>query len=153
MYRTVSVTGRSEVKDRPARHLRTGRALRQPRLTRRPDGRGQLRNMTSVHARPLEVAARTVVGHWEGDLVTGRRPRAVVTLVERQTRFVRLVRLPAGYKADQVRVRVAAELAQVPAWMRLSLTWDRSREMAEHQELTADSGTAVYFCDPASPWR
>ena len=59
--------------------------------------------MTSIHARPVEVAERTEVGHWEGDLVTGRRPTAVATLVERQTRFVRLVPLPHGLKADAVR--------------------------------------------------
>lgn len=153
IYRTVYVAGRGELGERPARHLRTGRSLRHPRMVRRPDGRGRLRNMTSIHSRPHEVAGRTVAGHWEGDLVMGRRPSAVATLVERQTRFVRLVRLPDGYKADEVRARLVDDLAQVPAQLRLSLTWDRGREMAEHQKLTAACGTAVYFCDPASPWQ
>lgn len=153
MYRTIYVAGRGELGERPARHLRSGRSMRHPRMVRRPDGRGRLRNMTSIHTRPLEVAGRAVAGHWEGDLVMGRRPSAVATLVERQTRFVRLVRLPDGYKADQVRARLVDDLTQIPPALRLSLTWDRGREMAEHQELTSASGMAVFFCDPASPWQ
>lgn len=153
IYRSVYVAGRRELGDGAARHLRTGRPMRRPRMVRRPDGRGRLRNMTSIHDRPSEVTARTVAGHWEGDLVMGRRPSAVATLVERQTRYLRLVRLPDGLKSEQVRARLAAELEQIPRWMRLSLTWDRGREMAEHQELTAVSGMPVYFCDAGSPWQ
>ena len=153
IYRTLYTAGRDELGDRPARHLRTGRSLRQPRMARRPDGRGRLRNMTSIHARPDDVATRVVAGHWEGDLVMGRRPSAVATLVERQTRYLRLVRLPDGYRSEHVREQLTSELKQIPAWMRLSLTWDRGREMAEHQELTAASGATVYFCDPRSPWQ
>ncbi|MCL3862987.1 IS30 family transposase [Actinotalea sp. K2] len=153
IYRTLYTADRRELGERPTRHLRTGRSMRQPRMARRPDGRGRLRNMTSIHARPDEVAARSVPGHWEGDLVMGRRPSAVATLVERQTRFLRLVRLPEGYRSGHVREQLTFELEQIPAWLRLSLTWDRGREMAEHQELAAASGATVYFCDPRSPWQ
>lgn len=153
IYRTLYTAARGELGERAAKHLRTGRSLRQPRMARRPDGRGRLRNMTSIHARPDNVATRVVAGHWEGDLVMGRRPSAVATLVERQTRYLRLVRLPDGYRSEHVREQLTCELKQIPAWMRLSLTWDRGREMAEHQELTAASGATVYFCDPRSPWQ
>ena len=153
IYRTLYTAARRELGERPTRHLRTGRSIRQPRTGRRPDGRGRLRNMTSIHARPEDVATRAVAGHWEGDLVMGRRPSAVATLVERQTRYLRLVRLPEGYRSEHVREQLTSELEQIPAWMRLSLTWDRGREMAEHQELTAASGAIVYFCDPRSPWQ
>ncbi|TQL01794.1 IS30 family transposase [Cellulomonas sp. SLBN-39] len=153
IYRSVYVAARRELGVNASRHLRTGRPMRRPRMVRRPDGRGRLRNMTSIHDRPMEVNTRTVAGHWEGDLVMGRRPSAVATLVERQTRYLRLVRLPDGFKADEVRDRLAAELEQIPRWIRLSLTWDRGREMAEHQELTTTSGMPVYFCDARSPWQ
>ncbi len=109
--------------------------------------------MTPIHARPVEVHERTVLGHWEGDLGMGRRPSAVATLVERQTRFVRIVPLPHGYKADAVRRAIVENLRDVPPALRLSLTWDRGREMAEHQELAAELGMQVYFCDPRSPWQ
>lgn len=56
--------------------------------------------MASIHDRPTSVEDRAEVGHWEGDLIMGRRPSAVATLVERSTRLVRVVALPNGYKAD-----------------------------------------------------
>jgi len=109
--------------------------------------------MTSIHTRPATVTDRQEVGHWEGDLVMGARPSAVATLVERSTRFVRIVPLPDGYRADAVRHAIAADLRQIPPALRKSLTWDRGREMAFHQELADETGTSVYFCDPRSPWQ
>jgi len=85
--------------------------------------------------------------------VMGKRPSAVATLVERSTRFVKVVPLPNGYKADAVRIAVTAAFADVPAGLRRSLTWDRGREMAEHQQLATDLQMDVYFCAPASPWQ
>lgn len=83
----------------------------------------------------------------------GKRPSAVATLVERSTRYLRVVPLPDGYKADAVRHAIAADLARLPPALRRSLTWDRGREMAEHQELAQQLGIDVYFCDPRRPWQ
>lgn len=109
--------------------------------------------MVSIHHRPAVVTERVEIGHWEGDLVMGTRPSAVATLVERSTRFVRVVPLHAGIKADVVRRAITDDLRQLPPELRRSLTWDRGREMAEHQELAAELGLEVYFCDPRSPWQ
>ena len=81
----------------------------------------------------------------------GKRPSAVATLVERATRYVRVVPLPNGYKAAAVRQAIAADMRQLPPALRKTLTWDRCREMAEHQELAADLELDVYFCNPHSP--
>jgi IS30 family transposase len=83
----------------------------------------------------------------------GKRPSADATLVERSTRYVRIVPLAHGYKAGALRRAIADDLAQLPPSMRRSLTWDRGREMAEHQQLAAQLGLDVYFCDPCSPWQ
>lgn len=83
----------------------------------------------------------------------GRRPSAVATLVERATRYVRVVPLHDGYKADAVRDAITRNLCDLPPSLRKSLTWDRGREMAEHQQLAADLELDVYFCDPRSPWQ
>lgn len=98
-------------------HLRSGRGMRTSRKARRAgQGRGRLRNMVSIHDRPKQIETRIEVGHWEGDLVMGRRPRAVATLVERSTRTVRLVKLD-GIKGPDVHAALVENLRNLPKWM------------------------------------
>jgi IS30 family transposase len=94
-----------------------------------------------------------VPGHWEGDLVFGRRPSAVGTLVERHSRYVVLFPLPEGVTAHQARPALTAAVLRLPQQLRRSVTWDQGREMAEHTQFTVDSGVQVFFCDPRSPWQ
>jgi IS30 family transposase len=94
-----------------------------------------------------------VPGHWEGDLIVGKKMSAVATLVERKSRFVMLIALPNGHRADIVAQALAAKIATLPEQLRRSLTWDQGKEMAEHARLSVDSGVTVYFCDPRSPWQ
>ncbi len=109
--------------------------------------------MLSIAERPLEVADRTLPGHWEGDIILGRRHQSALgTLVERTTRTVLLVRLPAK-DASSVRKAFTRKLRHVPTQMRLSLTYDRGKEMAEHKWFTRDTHMKVYFAHPQSPWE
>jgi transposase, IS30 family len=94
-----------------------------------------------------------VAGHWEGDLVLGKRPSAVATLVERTTRSVLLVALPAGWRAEQVRPALTTAMGRLPERLRRSLTWDQGKEMAEHARFTSETGIPVSFCDLRSPWQ
>ena len=96
IYRTIYVSGRTALGLPSARHLRSGRSVRHVRKAKQGHGRGVLRNMTSIRDRPATVTDRVEVWHWEGDLVMGKRPSAVATLVERATRYVRVVPLPHG---------------------------------------------------------
>ena len=109
--------------------------------------------MVSISERPAQVADRAVPGHWEGDLLLGRQPTAVGTLVERTSRYLMLLALPRGYGADQVRQALAQAIVTLPEQLRRSLTWDQGPEMAEHVRFTMDTGVTVYFCDPRSPWQ
>jgi IS30 family transposase len=113
----------------------------------------QLRDTLHISQRPAEAADRAVPGHWEGDLVFGRRPSAVGTLVERHSRSVRLFPLPEGFTAERLRPALTTAVLRLPEQLRRSLTWDHGREMAEHTQFTIDSGVQVYFCDPRSPWQ
>jgi transposase, IS30 family len=94
-----------------------------------------------------------VPGHWEGDLVFGRGMSPVATLVERSTRYLMLVGLPDGHRAELVADALAAAITTLPRQLTRSLTWDQGHEMAEPARFTVDTGVAVYFCDPKSPWQ
>ena len=153
IYLSLFVQSRGALRRELQRCLRTGRAMRYPRGKRLPQGRGQLRDVVLISERPAEATDRAVPGHWEGDLLLGKRPSAVATLVERTSRYLTLVALPDGYKAEQVRPALAAAVARLPEQLRRSLTWDQGKEMAEHTKFTVDTGVQVYFCDPRSPWQ
>jgi transposase, IS30 family len=77
----------------------------------------------------------------------------VGTLVERSTRFVLLLHLPASHDAAAVAAAMTAAMATLPAQLRRSLTWDQGKEMAGHAQITLATGLNVYFCDPHSPWQ
>ncbi len=153
IYLSLYVQRRQALRRDLRRCLRSGRAMRYPRGKRLPQGRGQLLDTIPISQRPVEAAGRTVAGHWEGDLVLGKRPSAVLTLVERTSRSVLLVALPAGWRAEQVRPALPEAMSQLPGHLCRSLTWDHGKEMAEHARFTADTGIPVYFCDPRSPWQ
>jgi IS30 family transposase len=153
IYRTLFIQSRGALRKELTAHLRTGRVIRRPAGTRLPDGRGGRPGIINISERPAEAEDRAVPGHWEGDLVFGKRMSPVATLVERSTRFVMLVALPNGHKADLVADALAAKITTLPAALTRTLTWDQGHEMAQHARFTEETGIEVYFCDPKSPWQ
>jgi IS30 family transposase len=152
IYQTLYIQGRGSLRKELARYLRTGRTKRRARG--RAELRGRIRDMVMISQRPAEAEDRAVPGHWEGDLILGKRGRSAVgTLVERYSRFLMLLHLPNGRRAEQVRDALAARIKTLPQQLRRSITWDQGREMAEHVQFTVDTGVKVYFCDPHSPWQ
>jgi len=155
IYQSLYVQGKGALRRELAACLRSGRATRRHRArTALGGGQGKNPNMVLISDRPPEIEDRAVPGHWEGDLLMGKTNRsAIATLVERTTRYVMLVELPEGHRAEHVRERIAAAIGRLPAELRKSLTWDQGPEMSEHVRFSVDSGVAVYFCDPHSPWQ
>jgi IS30 family transposase len=153
IYRTLFIQSRGALRRELTAYLRTGRVIRRPAGTRLPDGRGGRPGILNISERPAEADDRAVPGHWEGDLVFGKRMSPVATLVERSTRFVMLVALPNGHKADLVADALAAKITTLPAALTRTLTWDQGHEMAQHLRFTQVTGIEVYFCDPKSPWQ
>ena len=92
-------------------------------------------------------------GHWEGDLIFGKKMTSIGTLVERHSRYVILLKLPNGHGAEAVRKAMTKRITTLPAQLRRSITWDQGKEMAEHVRFTVDTGVQIYFCDPKSPWQ
>ena len=154
VYQAVYVQARGGLRREVTAALRTGRTRRKPH--RRTDQRTPrfVDEMVMISDRPPEVEDRAVPGHWEGDLIVGTRSdSAIVTLVERSTRYVMLGHLPGGHTAEEVRDVLVALIATLPAHLRGSLTWDQGCEMAAHKQFTIATGVPVYFCDPHSPWQ
>ena len=155
IYNVIYAQPRGALKRELVACLRMARAKRWPR-SRGEDRRGQITDLLSIHVRPPEVADRQFPGHWEGDLIKGKgNASAVGTLVERSTRLLILVKLPHPHPATAAHVLQAFtdKLNGVAQPMRKTLTYDRGKEMALHAQLTANTGVAVYFCDPHSPWQ
>jgi IS30 family transposase len=153
IYLSLFVQARGALRKELAHHLRTRRSSRRPRGYSPINGQGQLRETVHISERPAEANDRAVPGHWEGDLIFGKGMTAVATLVERKTRFVMLIGLPNGHKADVVADALAAKIVELPDQLRRSLTWDHGKEMAEHAKFSVETGLPVYFCDPRSPWQ
>jgi IS30 family transposase len=154
IYQALYVQARGALKREVTAALRTGRTRRKPH--RRPDQRTPrfVDEMVMISERPAEVEDRAVPGHWEGDLIVGANNQsAIVTLVERLTRYVMLGHLPSGHTAEEVRDVLVRLIGTLPAHLRGSLTWDQGAEMAAHKQFTIATGVPVYFCDPHSPWQ
>jgi transposase, IS30 family len=116
--------------------------------------RNEIPNLRPISQRPAEVSDRGCPGHWEGDLIIGRGQRsAIATLVERTSRYLVLVHLPDGHKAPRIRDALIRSLAAVPAQLRKTLTWDRGRELFWHEQITAATGTSIFFADAHAPWQ
>ena len=169
IYQALYVQGRGALRRELTACLRTGRALRVPRARTRGRGKKFVTPEVMISERPAEVEDRAVPGHWEGDLIIGLNSSAIGTLVERTTRFTTLLHLPpmeghggprakngpalAGHGAEAVRDAIAAQFTTLPEQLRRSLTWDQGAEMAQHAQIRIDTGLAIFFCDPHSPWQ
>jgi IS30 family transposase len=170
IYQALFIQGRGALKRELVACLRTGRALRVPRARAQQRRDGMVTAEVMISERPAEADDRAVPGHWEGDLITGLDSSAIGTLVERTTRFTMLLHLPrmeghgvetrvkngpalAGHGAEAVRNAIAATITALPDQLRRTLTWDRGKELAQHAQLTIDTGVRVYFADPHSPWQ
>ncbi|HYN35086.1 MAG TPA: IS30 family transposase [Ilumatobacteraceae bacterium] len=154
IYQSLYVQGRGALRKELASCLRTGRAIRRRRDQRNGNGPGKIPGMVNISERPAEVEDRAVPGHWEGDLIIGAGGRSAIgTLVERTTRFVMLLHLPNGHSAAEVNAAMAAKIAELPAALVRSITWDQGTELARHRQFSIDTGVDIYFCDPHSPWQ
>jgi len=155
IYQALYVQGKGALRHELTveKTLRSGRVGRVPQsqLPRR-SSRPWLEG-ARLSDRPPEVADRAVPGHWEGDLVVGPNNSGLVTLVERQTRFALIGRLPGVRDSMTVIELMQRMIRSLPSELVKTITWDQGSEMALHRQFTVATGCEVFFCDPRSPWQ
>jgi len=153
IYRSLFIQARGALKKELLQHLRKTRAMRRSRHhTQKTDNHGRITNAVSIRERPASVEDRAVPGHWEGDLIMGGNNSQIATLVERHTRYVMLVRVKSKDTKTVINALIK-HAHKLPRELYKSLTWDRGKEMADHQRFSLDTDVKVYFCDPQSPWQ
>ena len=153
IYRSLFIQARGALKKELLAHLRRTRGMRRSRsYTQKTAIHGQIADAVSISERPASAEDRAVPGHWEGDLVFGSSNSQIATLVERQTRYVMLVKL-AGKDSQTVVNALIKNARKLPQELYKSLTWDRGTEMHGHKRFTMATDIQVYFCDPQSPWQ
>lgn len=170
IYQALYIQGRGALQRELVTCLRTGRALRKPRERARNRPQGHVTADVVLAERPAEAEDRAVPGHWEGDLMIGLNRSAIGTVVERTSRYTLLVHLPrlegygtvppvkngpalGGYGAIAMKDALTATMTTMPSELLRSLTWDRGKELSAHAQFKIDTGIAVYFADPHSPWQ
>jgi IS30 family transposase len=153
IYRSLFIQARGALKKELLAHLRRTRGMRRSRsYTQKTAIHGQIADAVSISQRPASVEDRAVPGHWEGDLVFGSGNSQIATLVERQTRYVMLVKLE-GKDSQTVVNALIKNARKLPQELYKSLTWDRGTEMHGHKRFTMATDIQVFFCDPQSPWQ
>ncbi len=153
IYRSLFIQARGALKRELMEHLRRTRGMRRSRhYTQKTAIHGQIADAVSISERPACIEDRAVPGHWEGDLVFGSDNSQIATLVERQTRYLMLMKLD-GKDSQTVVKALIKHARKLPQELYKSLTWDRGTEMHAHKQFTLATDIQVYFCDPQSPWQ
>ena len=153
IYRSLFIQARGVLKKELQQYLRTQRAIRRStHSSLKRDGLGQIKNAVSIRERPASVEDRAIPGHWEGDLIGGSKNSYIATLVERHTRYVMLAKVK-NKDTESVVSALIKQSKKLPSELYKSLTWDRGKELADHQRFTMATNIEVYFCDPGSPWQ
>lgn len=153
LYLSLYVQTRGALKKELVQYLRNKRTIRQSRYGKpETDKRGKIPNAVPISERPATVEDRAIPGHWEGDLICGPNIHSVVTLVERRTRYVMLIKVK-NRETETVINALIKNARRLPSELYKSLTWDRGVEMTNHEKFTVATNIQVYFCDPQSPWQ
>ena len=136
------------------RLLPSRRRRRRSRYARKPRGLF-IPAENTIKLRPADINQRTVLGHWECDLVGFRQvygQHKLTTLVERVSRYVVLVGSPSRH-TETVMAGITAALSPFPPAFRQTITFDRGTEFTGYGSLKAALGIQSYFCAPQAPWQ
>jgi len=135
---------------------RRGKYRRQYGTKKVHSTRAWMDNMRSIDSRPADVRNRTTLGHFEGDtVVLARGSRALVTLVDRKSRFLIADLIGAAMGISyEVHETLVARLSSLPPELRQTITPDRGSEFS-YWGMTEKEipGLLFYFAHARSPWE
>src|SRR3569832_133849 len=153
IYRSLYIQARGALKKELLQHLKRPRVMRRSRHhTQKTDNHGRILDTVSISARPATVEDLAVPGHWEGDLLCGDWSSQIAPQVDRQTRYVMLVKV-ASKDSETVANALITHARNLPQDLSKTLTWDRGTELADHKRCTLATDIKVYFCEPRYPWQ
>ena len=129
--------------------------LRHKGKRRKPvETRGRFRVGTSIHKRPKEVKNRQSIGHWEADTMVSSRGESkgcLATFAERRSRLFLAFKMPDRTAASMM--KSIETLWRFMGESLKTLTSDRGKEFACHEDIKDTYGIPIYFADPYSAWQ
>lgn len=112
-----------------------------------------IKDKISIHQRPEIIDKKERFGDWEVDLIVGSKNKdAILTIVERQTKFLIMFKLDKGKNAKNLSKQLIDELLPYKQWV-LSITSDNGCEFADFKTIKKKLQTDFYFADPYSSWQ
>ena len=106
----------------------------------------------SIDERSAIVDTRQRLGDWEVDTIIGKGHRhAIVSLTERKSRLA-LLRKVERKTAQDVADAVIELMKSLPVRTH-TITADNGQEFADHERISKDPNTDVYFAHPYSSWE
>jgi IS30 family transposase len=153
IYRHIYAIPKNELRKLFVSNLRQAKTKRGRRRSSSSSATIQVTDSQTIHCRPEEIEDREIAGHWEGDLIIGAHNRSSIgTVVERKTGFVFLSKMKSK-SAEDVRAGFERQFKKIDQFLRLSMTYDRGSEMADHALMSEELSLDIYFADPHSPWQ
>jgi IS30 family transposase len=104
-----------------------------------------------IGERPTVVDQRTRIGDWEADTIHGQGKAVLLSLVERKTGLVRLLKLPratASYATEGMVKLLQTEVHKV-----LTITSDNGSEFHMYKEVEQQLDLQFYFATPHHAWE
>lgn len=121
---------------------------------KRPVGKHYpIANRVSIDERPDVVDNKSRFGDWEMDTIIGANQQgAILTLTERMTNFIFIIKLELGKNAKGLKNKVIDTLLPYKKYVH-TITTDNGSEFAEHLLISEKIDTKVYFAHPYCSWE
>jgi IS30 family transposase len=117
-----------------------------------PPKRQLIANRVSIDLRPPIVNTNRELGHWEADTVIGKGHQgALLTLVERLTKYVLIVKLNSKNALALAKAAIKAlRRSGLPV---KTITFDNGLEFARHELIASELQATTFFAHPYHSWE